>query len=192
VRLTEDLSAAFKGIKPFFALLIGAAAAIPGMSALQQLELPQEAGSLFSFIFTAFSAAAVLLAYLLRRQFSGWPIRRVAVAASFGLILVLGAYLTFVWLLSIAWVSHIWRAEPSRDFVPFFLPHEADSLIKAAGSRSQLLSRSGPDVLLPYISEASSAATLALLIVSYTVLIVLAASVFSMLYFRASAEESRA
>jgi amino acid transporter len=183
ISVSPDLLGKFKAT---LALLVGAALAIPGMKVLAELEVPPEAAGLFPFILTAFSAGAVLVVFVLRTEVTEWSNRQVAIAAGAFFFLVLCTFIGFVGLVNVVWVEHMWRPMPSRDFVPLFLPDTARRLIEGAGSRSQLLSTQGPDVLTPYRTEISVALTLAVLILLYTILVICLACAFSLLYIRAS------
>jgi hypothetical protein len=173
--------------KNTLAALAGVVSAIPGMTALSELELPQEVEHLFPFILTAFSAAAVLLVFTQRGVVARWSNRLVVFAAVGCLALLLVSFVAFEGLVNFVWVTHTWRPEPTRDFIPLFLPHAAQKLIAAAGSRSQLLSTQGPDVLTPFTTETNVALTLAVLIVVYTMMVICLASAFTLLFIRAGA-----
>jgi hypothetical protein len=183
----ETTAELLKGAQVFFVAAAGAAAAIPGMAALQELRLPEEAQNLFPFILGSFSAAAVLMAYVMRGEYEEWSVAKTIVSSAAGLVAVLGLFLLFIFLLNRVWVQHTWRSEPAREFVPLFLGEPAERLIRAAGSRSQLISTKGVDVLTPFATETNLALTLAVLLICYTALVFSLAGVFSMLFFRASA-----
>jgi energy-coupling factor transporter transmembrane protein EcfT len=178
-----------EAFKAAIVALTGAALAIPGMTALGELDLPPEAAGLFPFLLVTFSSAAVLMVFVLRKDFGQWTTRKIVTIAALFLAILMLAFVLFVGLVNKIWVAHTWRPEPSRNFVPLFLPDTAQYLINAAGSRSHLLSSKGPDVLMPFISETNVALTLGVLILCYTVMVTSLASAFTLLYIRASTKQ---
>ncbi len=174
-----------KQLQAVLAAAAGAAAAIPGMSALAALEVPHEADLLFDFVLAAFSAAVALTVYVSREKLEKLEVRRVVAIVTSCMLAVLGFFLLYVYLTSKVSVAYMWGDEPGRIFLPLGLPAEADALVKAAGSRSQLLSREGPDVLRHYISDFQIALTLMALLIVYTALVASLAAAFGVLGVRA-------
>lgn len=168
-------------LKLVFAAVLGAAMAIPGIRELGALEVPGGSEGMFQFVLASFSAAAVLAIYAARPTFKEMPGRRIAALATVGMLGVLISFLGFVFLLNKVLAVHRWGGKPATEFVPLFLPSEANQLIEAAGSRSQLLTEYGVDVLSPFITETSIGLTLIVLLLVYTVLVGLLAGVFAML-----------
>lgn len=170
-----------KKLQALLAAGAGAAAAIPGMEVLSELDVPGESEPLFKFVLAAFSAASVLTIYLLRGKLGALRLRKAVGIAVLGLLLVLGSFFAHVWVSNKVLVPHQYRGVPERQFVPLFLPDSVDTSIEEYGSRSQFLTEIGPDSLIKYISETDIAWTLVVMLLIYTVLVVSLASTFGVL-----------
>ena len=177
-----NLQSRWKGGELAGAALAGVCAAIPGMAALRELELPAETKGLFSVVLAIFSAAAVALVYLWRDTVRSWPKTRVSRYVVGGFVVTLITLVLLVSLVMRVWVPHTWREGPSRTFVPLFLSDSAQRLIEHAGSRSQALSKYGADYLAPFATETNIALTLAVLVIPYTLLVASLAGTFGLVY----------
>lgn len=175
-------------MKKFQALLAaaaGAAAAVPGMEVLSELNVPGGSEPLFRFVLAAFSAASVLIVYLLRGRLSKLEVGKTVVLTALGMMLVVGSFFTHVWISNKVLVPHQWRGPTEQQFVPLFVPDAIDEVIDRTGSRSQMLNQIGPDALLQRVSETEIALTLMVMLLVYTALVVSLALTFGVLGMRA-------
>jgi len=178
-----------KRLQVLLVAVVGAAAAIPGMAALGRFDVPGGAEVLFEFVLAVFSAAAVLLLYVCRPRLSKLSLPWIVGGSVAGLIVVFALFILHVSLTNKVLVTHEWRGEPTHQFVPLFLPDSVEAAIARSGSRRAYIQENGPDVFLTSTSESNIAATLAVLLASYTALVACVAAVFAILGFRALSEE---
>ena len=170
-----------KGMQTVIVAAAGVAAAVPGMAVLGRLSVPVSGGAFFEFALAAFSAAAVLVVYAGRERIRHLSFRGLLAIASVGMAGVLALAFVWMWLTSQVLVLHQWRNEPATQFVPLFLSDSARQLIRAAGSRHDLIMRRGPDVVLEFTTETNVAFTMIVLLLTYTALVTCLASVFAIL-----------
>lgn len=183
-----------KHLQALLVLLVGVAAAIPGIAVTRQFDFPGGSKPLFEFVLTTFSAAVVLIAYVARHEIAKmrtWT--AVGVAALLG-IAIMVTFGMNVYLTNLVLVRHEYEGEGQveHQFFPVFLEAADDSAVAAAGSRRAFIESApdgnqprGPQAVLRMTNERNTAMTLGLLLVSYTALIIAVVMLFAVIGFRA-------
>lgn len=177
-----------KWLEVSFVGLVGAASAIPGMAALQEVEVPGGTEALFDFVLASTSALVVLTAFNLRDKLGSRSVLRISLG---GLVTVLVLLFSLIYLINKILVVYTWGGESGTQFVPLLLPSEAQDLLREAGSRTMLLTTQGPEVLVEYTTETGVAVSLIALLFVYTLLVASLAGVFAVLGFRALGGENK-
>lgn len=178
-----------KRLQVLLVVLVGAAAAMPGIAITRQFQLPSGSTALFEFVLVTFSAGVVLTAYIARHAVARWSLRGVLIGASAGMLLVFMAFMLHLHVTNLLLVEHDFHetGTPERLFFPLYLSEEDEQLVQKLGGRRAVIETDGYGIATVYdmYTERNVAFSMGTMLATYTFLIGSVAALFSMLGFHA-------
>jgi hypothetical protein len=128
-----------------------------------------------------------------------WKPAHVVIGAPCGMLMVLVAFLTHLWVTSLVLVEHDFsqKGETQTTFFPLFLSQKDDELVAKLGGRRKLIETPpySPSTVAGMRTEKNVALTLGVMLGTYTLLIASVAALFGVLGFnalpKAAAEDLR-
>jgi len=182
-----------KRLEAFFVLLVGAAAAIPGVAQMRSFRLPSGAEPLFGFILVTVSAAVVLTAYIAKTRISKLDSRIVLFAAPVLFACIFATFAAQIWVTNLVLVEHSFDESKSDEvvFFPLYLSATQDSLIRSKGGRRKFIQTPpySPASVADLRTEQNVAGTVVTLVFTYALVVGSTSMLFAVLGFYALASE---